>query len=267
MSEQVYLLRKPECRDLNRVKIGRSGKNDLNRVMSYGKQTEILAMMSVKNSTLVEQKLKVEFKKNFDCTKNGGENFEGNIDEMKKMFMKIVMRIEYPDVVKDILCSSFESSQLGYITPQETNDATNMREEEQREEEEEKRRTNEIKQMEQKLTDQKKEQKKLLHAKLQQKTALKQIQISAMKNMTETTEADQKKILNCIEIQPGARTSRYEIDTYFQTMPTLNHVSSKVLFKILKDIPGIIYDRTGAKRVGGESRRGVFRELKLKDIS
>ncbi|ARA72154.1 hypothetical protein BNJ_00334 [Kaumoebavirus] len=93
--EYVYLVRKeiaakegaPVC------KIGRTSGKPWNRVNTYG-DCEIFFVWQVADSKAVERILKKEFRARFQSIKTFGnpqEDFAGDIEEMKKIFMNTVI--------------------------------------------------------------------------------------------------------------------------------------------------------------------------------
>ncbi len=87
----VYLLQPQKYLDTNVYKIGMSSKNKLDRPRNYGSKSEILLIMNCFNPLHVERKLRFAFNKKFEKCE-GNEYFQGNITEMKKIFVNIVMK-------------------------------------------------------------------------------------------------------------------------------------------------------------------------------
>jgi hypothetical protein len=82
----VYLVIPPELKGTNRAKIGMSLINNNNRIKSYGKNVEVIMQYSCKNARILEKTIIESFKKHFKVIK-GNEYFEGEIEEMKKIFI------------------------------------------------------------------------------------------------------------------------------------------------------------------------------------
>ena len=85
----VYLLQCPYFKD-DIFKIGGSEKIENDRLKSYGKGTKILAMIVLNcDYREVENQIKVSFNSKFTLI-HGKEYFQGNQDEIKLEFLKIV---------------------------------------------------------------------------------------------------------------------------------------------------------------------------------
>lgn len=87
--EYIYIIRLREFKNQNLdiYKIGRSGQVNCQRTVSYPKNSDLICITSVDNCSLAEAKLKAIFKKNFKQIRDCGiEYFEGDVDEMKKIF-------------------------------------------------------------------------------------------------------------------------------------------------------------------------------------
>lgn len=106
----VYLLQPPEFVGTTRYKIGCSKKNDLSRVRYYGKETWYILIMHCDNPYDIETELIKEFNINFKNIAKR-EWFEGNIDEMVKLFIEIFLKNKEPNehttynIKKDIIQS------------------------------------------------------------------------------------------------------------------------------------------------------------------
>lgn len=83
----VYFVIPPELKDTNRVKIGMSNLDNDNRLKSYGKNANIVIKYNCCNAKWIENKIIKAFKDNFKLIK-GNEYFEGDIEEMKKIFIR-----------------------------------------------------------------------------------------------------------------------------------------------------------------------------------
>lgn len=92
----VYLLQPPEFVGTTRYKIGCSKKNDLSRVRYYGKETWYILIMHCDNPYDIETELIKEFNINFKNIAKR-EWFEGNIDEMVKLFIEIFLKNKEPN--------------------------------------------------------------------------------------------------------------------------------------------------------------------------
>lgn len=78
------------CRGLHRYKVGYSSKNDVSRIKDYGNGTEIYYTIGhIPNAQQVESELIKAFGKRFSvgC---GREYFDGDIEEMKTLFLLTV---------------------------------------------------------------------------------------------------------------------------------------------------------------------------------
>ena len=95
----VYLIQCPYFKD-DIFKIGGSEKIENKRLKSYGKGTKILAMIVVKDDYReVENQLKISFNSKFTLV-HGKEYFQGNKDEIKQEFLKIVYNHEITNTQK-----------------------------------------------------------------------------------------------------------------------------------------------------------------------
>lgn len=72
----------------NRYKIGITTKHDKSRFNEYDSGTKIIYYLDCKNIDLIERSIIIDFRKKFKTVK-GNEYFEGNIEEMKRRFMKL----------------------------------------------------------------------------------------------------------------------------------------------------------------------------------
>jgi len=88
----TYLVQPAQLRNTNRLKFGKSDTNNDDRLKSYGKETVIIRKFNTINTKLVEDNLKMRFKKIFKYV-CGNEYFEGDIVEMIEVF--------------DMVCSTF----------------------------------------------------------------------------------------------------------------------------------------------------------------
>ena len=89
----VYLLHPPHFKD-DVYKIGCSENMDNYILKSYGKGTEILAMIVINGNYLaVEKQIKNSFNSKFTLV-NGKEHFQGDRNEMKIEFLKIIYNYE-----------------------------------------------------------------------------------------------------------------------------------------------------------------------------
>lgn len=89
----VYLVIPPELKGTNRVKIGMSKLNNDSRIKSYGKGTVTVIKYNCCNVNITENKIIKAFKNNFELIK-GNEYFEGDIEEMKKIFLQEITNNE-----------------------------------------------------------------------------------------------------------------------------------------------------------------------------
>nr|QQV29622.1 hypothetical protein K-LCC10_0367 [Kaumoebavirus] len=94
--EYVYLVRKEiAAKDGAPVyKVGRTSGDPWNRVSSYGK-CEVVVVWKVPDSKATEKILLKEFRLKFQSVKTFGnprEDFAGDVEEMKKMFVSIVLK-------------------------------------------------------------------------------------------------------------------------------------------------------------------------------
>ena len=71
----------------NRYKIGITTKYDKSRFIEYGSKTKIIYYIECNNIDLIERALIINFRKKFKNIK-GNEYFEGNVEEMKNIFLK-----------------------------------------------------------------------------------------------------------------------------------------------------------------------------------
>ena len=88
----VYFVIPPELKGTNRVKIGMSNLDNDTRIKSYGKDTDIVIKYNCHNPKCIENKIIKAFKDNFKLIK-GNEYFEGDIEEMKKIFLRILLGV------------------------------------------------------------------------------------------------------------------------------------------------------------------------------
>ena len=96
--EYVYLVRKEiAARDNAPVyKIGRTSGKPWNRVSSYG-DCEVVIVWKVPDSKATEKVLLREFRQRFQRIKtfgNPNEDFAGDVEEMKKIFVENVFNIQ-----------------------------------------------------------------------------------------------------------------------------------------------------------------------------
>ena len=104
----VYLIQCPYFKD-DIFKIGGSEKIENNRLKSYGNGTKILAMIVVKDDYReVENQIKFSFNSKFTLV-HGKEYFQGNKDEIKQEFLKIVYNHEISNTQKLTFDSKVEN--------------------------------------------------------------------------------------------------------------------------------------------------------------
>jgi len=84
----VYLIQPGLVNGSKIFKIGYSLKSNLNRIISYGKNTIPYIIYECNNPKLLEKKLIYEFNKNYILT-HGNEYFSGDINKMIKNFSSI----------------------------------------------------------------------------------------------------------------------------------------------------------------------------------
>ena len=87
----VYFVQPSTLRNTSRFKIGRSSKDDLSRVRSYGNGTRYLCVMDCIDDIYVEKLLINHFNKKFKLIA-GNEYFEGCENEMLNEFIDVVMK-------------------------------------------------------------------------------------------------------------------------------------------------------------------------------
>lgn len=87
----IYILQPCQLIGTNRYKIGRSSKNDLSRVRSYGKNSRYLCIMECIDDIYVERLLINKFNKKYKRIA-GNEYFEGCENDMLITFIDIVMK-------------------------------------------------------------------------------------------------------------------------------------------------------------------------------
>ena len=87
----VYLIQPNILIGTDRYKIGCSGKNNLQRIKSYGDNTRIIAINECDNPFLLEKQLKCEFTKKFKIL-SGKEYFIGDSKLMEKEFLETVFK-------------------------------------------------------------------------------------------------------------------------------------------------------------------------------
>ena len=98
----LYLIQPAELVGTDRYKIGCSTKSTLDRVTTgYKKGTKILHVVECDNPFETEKILKKKFNKKFKLIA-GNEYFEGNKEEMKKIFYSVVMNNPEDDDVDEI---------------------------------------------------------------------------------------------------------------------------------------------------------------------
>lgn len=93
MEGYVYMVIPEELKSTNRVKIGMSKLNNDSRIKSYGKNVELVIKFTCDNPNHIEKKIINAFKENFKLIK-GNEYFEGDIEEMKRIFIQQLNNIE-----------------------------------------------------------------------------------------------------------------------------------------------------------------------------
>lgn len=261
--ELVYLVIPPELDGTNRVKLGRSNSNTDDRINSYGKDTKVLHRISVNNSIFVEKRLKDKFKDKFNSFKK--EYFEGDIDEMKKEFLIVVVQClsDTPtDEENTIITKISEEEQEINIQEQKIDELQKKLEEEivmKKKVLKDFKNENKKKQLEDRLA---KINKKFNDEKLILEIKIKDEEYKLSRKRYYISIEDQCKIKENIEIDLGHRTSKQE----FLDFITLNkiNVSKNDLLKFLTSIPGIIYDKNLTKKVKDRRDRGIFIGVHLK---
>lgn len=88
----IYLIQPSYLIGTNRYKIGCSGKATTNRINSYNEGTKTIMVMNCDNPFVVEKKLIQKFNEKFKLI-SGKEYFEGDIELMKKEFIKLINEI------------------------------------------------------------------------------------------------------------------------------------------------------------------------------
>ena len=91
--EYVYIIQEREFVKEGRplYKIGRTKQEPNKRYVSYPKDSVLFMMLSVPNCQNAERAIKSIFKKKFKQDRSiGVEYFEGNIEEMKKEYLKLL---------------------------------------------------------------------------------------------------------------------------------------------------------------------------------
>jgi len=94
-NEYVYLLREREFIRLKEhvYKIGMTKQEPKNRFSAYPKQSEILMLVNVSNSHVIEQNIKKNFKEKFiQRTDIGDEYFEGSKEKIFNEFFTIIYK-------------------------------------------------------------------------------------------------------------------------------------------------------------------------------
>ena len=261
--ELVYLVIPPELDGTNRVKLGRSNSNTDDRINSYGKDTKVLHRISVNNSIFVEKRLKDKFKDKFNSFKK--EYFEGDIDEMKKEFLIVVVQClsDTPtDEENTIITKISEEEQEINIQEQKIDELQKKLEEEivmKKKVLKDFKNENKKKQLEDRLA---KINKKFNDEKLILEIKIKDEEYKLSRKRYDISIEDQCKIKENIETDLDHRTSKQE----FLDFITLNkiNVSKNDLLKFLTSIPGIIYDKNSTKKVKDRKDRGIFIGVHLK---
>ena len=85
----VYMIQSEELNGTNKVKIGMSTCENNSRIKSYGKNAKTIIKYNCSYPYMLERCLIKQFKKNYNLFK-GNEWFEGDIEEMKKLFNKVI---------------------------------------------------------------------------------------------------------------------------------------------------------------------------------
>ena len=90
--ETIYLLREREfiISGLDIYKFGKSIRPGLVRLNDYPKGSEVVCVFMVKNSSIIENKIKELFKQKYTPTKFGYEYFIGNYKLMRKDIINII---------------------------------------------------------------------------------------------------------------------------------------------------------------------------------
>ena len=91
--EYVYIIQEREFIKEGRplYKIGRTSQEPNKRYVAYPKDSALFMMMSVPNSKNAEKAIKSLFKKKFRQDRTiGVEYFEGDVEEMKQDFIKLL---------------------------------------------------------------------------------------------------------------------------------------------------------------------------------
>jgi len=90
--ETIYLLREREfiIFGLDIYKFGKSIRQGLVRLNDYPKGSEVVCVFMVKNSSIIENKIKELFKQKYTPTKFGYEYFIGNYKLMRKDIINII---------------------------------------------------------------------------------------------------------------------------------------------------------------------------------
>lgn len=83
----VYLIQPAELVGTNRAKVGCSTKSDLSRVLQYKKGTKYIGIFSTEDPFALEKAIITIFNSHFTKIA-GNEYFEGDIDEMRKIFVQ-----------------------------------------------------------------------------------------------------------------------------------------------------------------------------------
>jgi T5orf172 domain-containing protein len=95
----IYLLQPAELVGINRFKIGISNANNLKRCNSYKNGTRYLCIFECNNPLKLEQIIKNEFNKIFNLIA-GKEYFEGNENEIKKLFIQLFINYTFEKLIK-----------------------------------------------------------------------------------------------------------------------------------------------------------------------
>ena len=98
---QVYLVQPQEFEDTDIFKVGMSAENNLKRVKNYKSKTIILNIFICKNPKKLENKILKIFKENFKLYR-GQEYFEGDINEMCKIFSICISNYDDEDITANI---------------------------------------------------------------------------------------------------------------------------------------------------------------------
>ena len=95
----VYLIQPAEVVGTDRANVGCSEKSDLTRVLQYKKGTKLLSIFYTEHPFTLDKAIINIFKSHFTKIA-GNEYFMGNIDEMRKIFVKQIYSSFIPNRVQ-----------------------------------------------------------------------------------------------------------------------------------------------------------------------